>query len=210
MSKGDDFIRSTGNMAFVNTFLKFTCLVLAVAVLGLSGMVVYLGASVRNQKPLPIFIDNDSGSARPVDFQAIDAAGENRVEPEIISFANDYIGNLYTYNKYTVKSNLENVLAVSSEEAVNALRRYWKISARQSAISSGGQGLSKIQSSVIVNGLPDLRVQVFFQKMIVGSSGDEGRQTKHVAVLRIKTVVRSVGNPHGLHAIEYREDEVNQ
>jgi len=210
MSQGDDFIRSTGNLAFVNTFLKFTCLILAVAVLGLSGTVVYLGAGVRNQKPLPIFIDKDSGSARPVDFQAIDAAGETRVEPEIISFVNDFIGNLYTYNKYTVKSNLEKVLSVSSEEAVNALRRYWKISARQSSISSGGQGLSKINSTVIVNGLPDLRVQIFFQKIVVGVHGDKSNQSKNVAILRVKTVVRNLENPHGLYVIEYREDEVNQ
>lgn len=209
MTDGDDFIRSTGNMAFVNTFLKFTCLILSFTVLALAGTLVYLGGKVRNQKPLPIFIDRDTGTARPVDFHAIDAAGEKRVESEVLAFVNEYIGNLYTYNKYTVRSNLEKVLAVSSDETLNALRKYWKISARQSRIHSGNQGLARIKTTVIVNALPDLRVQVFFGKSVIGERGDERNSSRNVAVLRIKPVVRSMTNPHGLYVVEYREDEVN-
>ena len=77
----DDFIRSSGNLAYVNTWLKLISLALLLACLALACTltVEILDSSV--EKVVPIILNPTTGDAVPVDYRVVDAAGEEQGNP---------------------------------------------------------------------------------------------------------------------------------
>jgi hypothetical protein len=205
---GDDQIKAVANLCFVNTVIKYVCLVESILLLGLLGVDLVLMNQVRGARPIPIFINTDTGTARAVDFKAVDASGESRHESEITDFVTNFVQSLYTFNKFTVRTNLEHALALSAPEAGNAVKLYWEQGGRPQYLGAGYQGLSDIRSVLTLATAPDIRVQVFFSKRTLNGEGDVVNETHHMAVLRIRTILRQVQNAHGLCVVEYRENQV--
>lgn len=202
----DEFIQAWGNSWIVNNYLKIIVIILILAVLSSSYAIVSLTNKVNEVKPLPIFIDRISGSAVPVDFSVIDAEGSKRHKSEVLDFSERYIEDLYTFNSFTVKSNLKSALDKTSEKAIPSLKEILRISNRAKYINNH-QGMVNVKSIVILSGLPDVKVQVFFEKKVLLQNGSEVEITENIAILRMKTVLRQKGNAHGLYVVEYRESE---
>ncbi len=205
-----DYIAAWGNHRLVNDVLKVMLLVCVVVIIVLSGTVSYLAVKSSEQKPLPVFIDPYNGWAKPQKWEIVDASGDQRISNEIRRFSQDFIETLYTYNKFTVESNLRKVIELCDPEVKTIIRRYVESSNIPEIISRSGQGLCKVQTVIIQNNLPDLRVQVFFSKEIHRGEIVDVEKSNFVAVLRIKTILRTFDNPHGLQIVEYRETEDNR
>jgi len=205
----DDYIRSIGQPLFLVNMLKGIVVILALAVVSLSVMLFTLMGKVSEVKPLPIFVDRDAGTARPVDFSVIDATGNRRSEPEIHDFSRDYIENIYTFTKQTVESNLSRVLDKSSPEAQNQVKNVIFESRRNESLAGGRQGLCDIRSIVVLNDTSTLiRVQVDFIAKEIGNQRDAKREFRKIATVSLKTVLRQRNNAHGLYVVEYRETDV--
>ncbi|GEM_PF-665757 len=206
----DDFIRSTGNMAFVNTFLKFMVLVLGFAVVVLSVGLLLLANAAKDVKPLPIFVNQVTGEAKPVDWGVVDAQGEKRIPAEVRHFVSDLVIDLYTWTKYTVKSNLDRSLRYASPDAMAQIRAAADLAARGDAIARNAQGLCLIKSTSIQESWPTIKIQVFFTKKLISMQDEELSVTDHIATIKLKTVSRSMDNPHGLVLVEYSENPILQ
>ena len=94
----DDFVRSSGNLAYVNTWLKLICLALLLVCLILAGSLTVKIIDSRTEKVVPIVLSPATGDAVPVDYRAVDAAGDERSPIEVRKFCEDFIGEAYTYN----------------------------------------------------------------------------------------------------------------
>ena len=207
MKQANEFVHAHGNLAFVNLILKYAVLVLGIAVTCLSVLVILLGNKARDQKPLPIFIDRVSGEAVPVDWAAVDAEGEDRVLAEVEDFVRNTLHDMYTYNKHTVRSNLENVFKVSTPQAGAQIKASLDLAERADAIARNGQGLCKVQSVTVLEGGSSIRVQVILEKEVVNLSGELDGSSRVIALIRLKPIKRQVGNAHGLAVVEYAENE---
>jgi len=210
MSRGDDFIRSTGHLAFVNLFLKYAVFVLGLVCLGLTVSLVLLSRHVGEVKPLPIYVNAVTGEARPVDFQAIDARGQERLPVEVEAFVRAYLGSLYTYNRLTVRSNLDEAFAKTAPDAQGQVKRCADLPARADIIGRSGQGLCQVLSVSITESKPNLAVQAIFQKTVLAANDESIQDRRHLAVLRLKVVGRTVANAHGLVVVEYNESEFQE
>jgi len=210
MSRGDDFIRSTGHLAFVNLFLKYAVFVLGLVCLGLIVSLVLLSRHVGEVKPLPIYVNAVTGEARPVDFQAIDARGQERLPVEVEAFVREYLGSLYTYNRLTVRSNLDEAFAKTAPDAQGQVKRCADLPARADIIGRSGQGLCQVLSVSITESRPNLAVQAIFQKTVLAANDESIQDRRHLAVLRLKVVGRTVANAHGLVVVEYNESEFQE
>ena len=113
----DDFIRSSGNLAFVNTWLKLIVLVLFLTAVLLGAVLAVKIVEGRTERVLPIIINQATGDALAVDFSVMDAAGEQRAPSRSASSCEDFLGELFTYNRFTVKTNLESVVKWATPEA---------------------------------------------------------------------------------------------
>jgi len=201
-----DYIYEKNARIVINLAYRFIIVVELVIIVALTVYNLILTGRIHEVKPLPIFINRETGSARAVDFNFIDAEGETRCHAEINDFVTRFISDLYTYNRLTVKTNLMNAISKTSEEAASEIRNTLLVSQRADHINRGLQGLVSVQSISILEKLPDLKVQVFFRKKRV-SSGGFRKASDHFAILRVKPVVRKRGNAHGLLIVEYRENE---
>lgn len=207
----DDYIRSLGHSVFLMNMLKGVSIILALAVVSLSIVLVSLLGKVMEVKPLPIFVDREAGTARPVDFSVIDATGNRRSEPEIHDFVRDYIENIYTFTKQTIESNLSRVLDKSSSEAQNQVKNVIFESRRNESLSGGFQGLCDIRSIVVLNDTSNLiRAQAEFIAKEIGNQRDAKREFRKIATISLKTVLRQRNNAHGLYVVEYRETDVKE
>ena len=208
--KRNDHIWAIGNSLFMVTMLKGIVLVLCLALIAESIFVVTLLGKVAEVKPLPIFIDREAGTARPVDFSVIDASGAQRVDAEIHDFARDYVTNIYTFTRYTVETNLIRVLNLTADEARNQVKECVIASKRNEALNGGFQGVCDIKSiSILDAGQTSIRVQVVFEAKQIGfQTNDTAR--KAVATIQMKTVLRQKGNAHGLYVVEYRESDIKE
>lgn len=159
-------------------------------------------------KPLPIFINRESGEAKPVDFSFVDAAGETRCNAEIDDFVTGFLTDLYTFNRLTVKSNLVNALSRASKEGTVDIKNALMLSRRYDVLNRNLQGLVKIKNISIIQKLPDLKVQVYFKKKLVSMSGRTELDRECISIMRIKPIVRKRTNSHGLLIIEYRENYI--
>lgn len=205
-----DYITAWGNHRLVNDVLKVMLLACIFVIVVLAGTVSYLAVKTSEQKPLPVFIDPYNGWAKPQKWEIVDASGDQRIANEIRRFSQDFIETLYTYNKFTVESNLRKVIELCDPEVKIIIRRYVESSDLPETVSRGGQGLCKVQTVIIQQNLPDLRVQIFFSKEIHRGEIVDVDKSNYVAMMRIKTILRTFDNPHGLQIVEYRETEDNR
>ena len=200
-----DYIYEKNARKVINHAYRFIIVVELVIIVLLSFYSFRLTGKISEVKPLPIFIDRDTGTARAVDFDFIDARGESRSDAEVNDFVSGFISDLYTYNRLTVKTNLVNAIFRTSPEAASDIKNTLMVSRRYDHINRGLQGLVSVRSISILEKLPDLKVQVFFRKKRIPLGGESEESSDHSAVLRIKPVVRKKGNAHGLLIVEYRE-----
>lgn len=201
----DDFIRSSGNLAYVNTWLKLVGLVLLVVCLLLGTALLVKILDSRAEHVVPIVINQATGDATPVDFRVVDAAGEERAPVEIRKFAEDFLRELYTYNRFTVKGNLDSVIKWTTPEALRQVKEAVQLPRRAELITSNAQGLAELRNLLITDTQPLIRVQAYFQAKAMSQRDEVIEDNQFVTVMVIKPVKRSQRNPHGLIILEYRQ-----
>ncbi len=79
----DDFIRSSGNLAFVNGYLKLMVLALLLFSLGLTGALVVKILDSRAKHIVPIAMNQATGDVVPIDYSGVDAANETCLPVEV-------------------------------------------------------------------------------------------------------------------------------
>ncbi len=201
----DDFIRSSGNLAFVNTWLKLIALVLFLTSLLLGGALLVKIVEGRTERIVPIVINQATGDAVPVDYSVVDAAGEQRSPVEVRKFCEDFLRELFTYNRFTVKTNLESIVKWATPEALVQVREAINLGHRSELIGRNVQGLAEVRSFLITETQPLLKVQAYFQAKAVSQTNEVLEDGQFLAVLLIRPIKRSLRNPHGLILIEYRQ-----
>ena len=202
-----DYIYEKNARIVINLAYRFIIVIELIIIIMLSIYNLFLSGKINEVKPLPIFINKETGSAKAVDFKFIDAEGETRSNAEINDFVTGFISDLYTYNRLTVKTNLINAISKTSEEAAADIKNTLLVSKRYDHINRSIQGLVTVKSISIPEKLPDLKIQIFFRKSLIATGGDNRESSDHFAILRIKPVVRKRGNAHGLVIVEYREND---
>ena len=208
---GDDYIRSLGHSLFLVNMLKGVILILATVIIAESLFLLTLLGKVSEVKPMPIFVDREAGTARVVDFSVIDAEGQKRVDSEIHDFVRDYVSNIYTFTKFTIESNLRRVLDQTSDEAQNMVKNVIYSSKRSESLTGGYQGICDINSiSILEASSTIIRVQVVFIRKLISSQNELSNQSKAVAAITLKVVLRQKNNAHGLYVVEYRESEIKE
>jgi hypothetical protein len=201
----DDFIRSSGNLAFVNTWLKLIVLVLFLTSLVLGGALLVKIVEGRTERVVPIVINQATGDAIPVDYSVVDAAGEHRSPVEVRKFCEDFIRDLFTYNRFTVKTNLESIVKWATPEALIQIKEAINLAHRSELIGRNAQGLVEVRNFLITETQPLLKVQLYFEAKALSQTNEILDDGQFLAVLLIKPVKRSQRNPHGLILIEYRQ-----
>lgn len=201
----DDFIRASGNLAYVNTWLKLISLVLLLLCLMLAGMLTVKIVDSRTEKVVPIVLSPATGDAIPVDFRVVDAAGEDRSPIEVRKFCEDYISEAFTYNRFTVKTKLESITRWTAPEALTQVREAMNLPRRAELIERNAQSLAECQNILITEARPLLKVQVYFSVKALSQVTDTAEEGNFLAVLVIKPVKRSLRSPHGLMVVEYRQ-----
>jgi hypothetical protein len=201
----DDFIRSSGNLAYVNTWLKLIALVLMLIslMLGVALMVKIIDS--REEHVLPIVINHATGDAIAMDYQVVDAAGEDRSPFEVRKFCGDFLDEAYTYNRFTIKTKLESLARWTAPEALTQVREALNLAHRAELIRKNAQGLAEISSFLVTETKPLLKVQVYFHVKAFSAMDEVIEEGDFLAVLLIKPIKRSARNPHGLIVIEYHQ-----
>ena len=149
----DDFIRSSGNLAYVNTWLKLIALVLLLVCLMLGAALLVKIIDGRAEHVVPIVINQATGDAIAVDYRVVDAAGEERSPFEVRKFCEDFLAEAYTYNRYTVKTKLESIARWTAPEALTQVREALNLSTSRGADRQECPGLGRSHQ------LPDYRDQ---------------------------------------------------
>ena len=201
----DDFIRSSGNLAFVNTWLKLFVLVLFLTSLLLGGALLVKIVEGRTERVVPIVINQATGDAIPVDYSVVDAAGEQRSPVEVRKFCEDFIRDLFTYNRFTVKTNLESIVKWAAPEALIQIKEAINLAHRSELIGRNAQGLVEVHNFLITETQPLLKVQLYFEAKALSQTNEILDDGQFLAALLIKPIKRSQRNPHGLILIEYRQ-----
>ncbi len=201
----DDFIRASGNLAYVNTWLKLiaVCLLLVCLMLGTALTVKTIDR--RAEHVVPIVINKATGDAIPIDYQVVDAAGEERSPIEVRKFCEDFLAEAYTYNRFTAKTNLESIARWTAPEALSQIREAMNLPRRSELISRSAQGLVEIGNFLITETKPLLNTQTYFHVKAVSPSDEVIEEGNFLAVMIVKPVKRSMRCPHGLIVIEYRQ-----
>ncbi len=202
-----DYIYEKNARIVINYAYRFFIVVELVIIVFLTIYSYRLTGKINEVKPLPIFINSETGTAKAVDFNFIDANGESRSDAEINDFVTGFISDLYTYNRLTVKTNLVNAIEKTSREGAADIKSLLLVSRRYDDINRSLQGIVTVKSISILEKLPDLKIQVYFTKRLVSQEGDREVSDDYFAVLRIKPVIRKRGNAHGLLIVEYRENK---
>jgi len=201
----DDFIRSSGNLAYVNTWLKLIGLVLLLSNFVLGGALLARIIEGRTESVVPIVINNTTGDAVPIDYRVVDAAGEQRSPVEVRKFCQDFLEELQTYNLFTVKTKLESLIKWTTPEALAQVRDAINLAHRSELIGRNAQGVVELINFLITETQPLLKTQVHFRAKALAQTGEVIEEGQFVAVLLVKPVKRSQRNPHGLIVIEYRQ-----
>jgi len=211
MVKGnvDDYIRSTGHLAFVNLFLKYALFITGLVCLGLVAALVLVSRHAGEVKAIPIVINEATGESRPIDWKVVDAAGEVRRPVEVTYFIRQLLRNLFTFTKYTAASNLGEAFRACVPDAAGQIRQALDLTERQHLLDRGDQGLVDIQAVNIQQTSPNILVQAFYTERLIPALG-EPAERRRVASIRLKTVPRSETNPNGLVVIEYSQSEFKE
>ena len=212
MVKGsvDDYIRSTGHLAFVNLFLKYALFVTGLVCLGLVAALILVSRHAGEVKAIPIVINEATGESRPVDWKVVDAAGEVRKPVEVTYFVRQLLRNLFTFTKYTAASNLGEAFRACAADSASQIRQALDLTGRQRLLDRGDQGLVDIQAVNIQQASPNILVQVFFNEKTIPADGSGPAERRRVASIRLKTIPRSETNPNGLVVIEYSQSEFKE
>lgn len=201
----DDFIRASGNLAYVNTWLKLISLVLLLVSLVLAGALTIKIIDGRSEKIVPILLSPATGDAIPVDYRVVDAAGEERSPIEVRKFCEDFLADAYTYNRFTVKTNLDSIARWTVPESLAQVREAMNLPKRAELVARNAQSLVEISNILIAEAKPLLKVQAYFSVKVLSLADEVTEQGNYLAVLVIKPVKRSTRSPHGLIVIEYRQ-----
>jgi VirB8 protein len=201
----DDFIRATGNLAYVNSWLKLISLVSLVVCLLLGTALIIKIVDSRREHVVPIVINQATGDAMPVDYRVVDAAGEERTPVEVRKFCQDFLADAYTYNRFTVKTNIESIALWTAPEALTQVREAMNLPHRAELIARNAQGVVEVHNILITETKPFLTVQAYFQVKAFSPRDEVIEEGDFLAVLVIKPVKRSSRSPHGLIVIEYRQ-----
>ena len=201
----DDFIRASGNLAYVNTWLKLIALVLLLVILALGAAFILEIADSKAEHVVPIVINQATGDAVAVDYSVIDAAGEERAPVEVRKFCEDFLSEAYTYNRFTVKTNLESIARWTAPEALIQVREAMNLPRRAELIARNAQGLVDFRNFLIIETKPLLKVQAYFHVKALSQVDEIMEEGNFLAVLLIKPIKRAMRNPHGLIVIEYRQ-----
>ena len=206
MVKGtvDDYIRSTGNMAFANLFLKYALFITGLVCIGLVVALIMISRHAGEVKTIPIIINEATGESRPIDWRVVDAAGEERKPVEVKYFVQQLLRNVFTYTKYTAATNLTEAFRFCVPDVVLQIKSVIGIETRQNMLNAGDQGLVEIQAVNILQTAPNILVQVYFVQRTIQSVGEPEAQ-RQVASVRLKTVPRSEANPAGILVVEYSQ-----
>jgi hypothetical protein len=202
----DDLLHVWGNAYAGLLLYKAATVILAIVVITLSFSVVILAQKAKDVKPLPIFIDRNTGIAEPVAFELIDAAGEKRHETEVKDFVRNYLEDLFTFNIHTAKHNLERCDRRTTPQAWAAVKETLLKDRRMEMVDQDNQGLVEIKLLVIQSVEPEIAIQITFKKILI-MAGSNRQETEHVAIIKLHTVKRHEGNAHGLMVVEYRESK---
>jgi hypothetical protein len=205
----DDFIRAAGNATYINVWLKLISLVLLVICLALTGALVFTIIDSRTEHVIPIVINEATGDAMAVDYSVIDATGEHRAPVEVRKFCEDFLSEAYTFNRYTVRSNVDALTRYSAPEAFSQIRESLNLPRRAEYVNRNAQGLSEITSFMITETQPALKTQIYFRTRVFGSSGELLDDNSWVSVMTIRPIRRSARTPHGLIVMEYRQSPFN-
>ncbi len=208
--KVSNFIYEINARKIINAAFKFIIIIQFFIIVIFSFYSFKLTEKINEIKPLPIFINKVTGEAEAVDFNFVDAEGETRCNAEINDFIIHFISDLYTFNRLTVKTNLVNAISKASPEGAVDMKNSLIVSKRYDNIKRNLQGLVSIKSISILKKLPDLSVQVYFNKKVISGNGRIEIDSDHFAILRIKPVVRKKGNAHGLIIVEFRENLIKK
>jgi hypothetical protein len=201
----NDFIRSSGNLAYVNTWLKLIAISLLLACLMLSGALTVKVIEGRSEKVVPIVLNPATGDAIPVDYEVVDASGEGRSPVEVRKFCEDFLAEAYTFNRFTVKTNLESIARWAAPEALAQIREAMDLPKRAQLIARNAQSLAEFHNFLITETKPLLKVQIYFSVKVLSQTDDATEEGSFLAVMAIKPVKRSLRSPHGLFVIEYRQ-----
>jgi hypothetical protein len=201
----DDFIRATGNLAYVNSWLKLISLVSLVVCLLLGTALIIKIVDSRREHVVPIVINQATGDAIPVDYRVVDAAGEERTPVEVRKFCQDFLADAYTFNRFTVKTNIESIALWTAPEALTQVREAMNLPHRAELIARNAQGVVEVHNILITETKPFLTVQAYFQVKAFSPRDEVIEEGDFLAVLVIKPVKRSSRSPHGLIVIEYRQ-----
>ena len=201
----DDFIRASGNLAYVNTWLKLISVVsLGVSLLLGTALIVKIVDS-RREHVVPIVINQATGDAMPVDYRVVDAAGEERTPIEVRKFCQDFLADAYTFNRFTVKTNIESIVLWTAPEALTQVREAINLPHRAELIARNAQGMVEVHNILITETKPLVTVQAYFHVKAFSPRDEVIEEGNFLAVLVIKPVKRSSRSPHGLIVIEYRQ-----
>ncbi len=201
----DDFIRASGNLAYVNTWLKLISMVLLLVSLMLAGALTVKIIDGRTEKIVPIVLSPATGDAIPVDYRVVDAAGEERSPIEVRKFCEDFLAEAYTYNRFTVKTNLDSIARWTVPESLAEVREAMGLPRRAELIARNAQSLAEITNILITESKPLLKVQAYFSVKVLSLTDEVTEQGHFLAVMALKPVKRSTRSPHGLIVIEYRQ-----
>jgi hypothetical protein len=201
----DDFIRSSGNLAYVNTWLKLIALVLLLVCLLLTGALTVKIVEGRTEQVVPIVINQATGDAVPVDYRVVDAAGEERSPIEVRKFCEDFLAEAYTYNRFTVKTKLDSIARWTAPEALTQVREAMNLPRRAELIARNAQSLVEFRNFLITETKPFLKVQAYFSVKALSPTDEVTEEGNFLAVCLIKPVKRSTRSPHGLIVLEYRQ-----
>lgn len=206
MVKGnvDDYIRSTGHLAFVNLFLKYALFVLGLVCVGLVVALVLISRHAGEVRAIPIVINEATGESWPIDWRVVDAAGEDRKPAEVHYFVRQLLRNIYTYTRYTASSNLAEAFRCCVPDATRQVKHAVNIEARQRELQTGSQGVIEFQAVNILQTSPNILVQCYFSSKTISLQGQTDSQ-RRVASLRLKTVPRTADTPSGLLLVEYSQ-----
>jgi hypothetical protein len=120
-------------------------------------------------------------------------------------FCEDFLAEAYTYNRFTVKTNLDSIARWTVPESLAEVREAMNLPKRAELIARNAQSLAEINNILITEARPLLKVQAYFSVKVLSLTDEVTEQGNYVAVMAIKPVKRSTRSPHGLIVIEYRQ-----
>ena len=205
-SKPHDYIINEGPVEYVGTWLKIMLLLLVFIIIGLTMALVIKTDEISKEKIIPIVINQATGDAMAVDFAVTDPAGEERAAVEVRKFCEDFLSDAFTFNRFTVRTNLDKVSSHSTPEALSQIRENLNLTQRSNLVSRNSQGMVDITNYIVQETKPNIRLQVYFRTRIFSSEGQLQETNHWVSIITITVTRRTARNPHGLAIIEYRQN----